>query len=61
MLRVIVNYGMIHCCFVRILLLKLTVIHSYKINGLLGGGGLVGDMEGVRRITILYFCKEVAI
>lgn len=57
-LRVIVKCGLTHCCFVRGLLLKLTVLHSHKISGLLGGGGLVGDMEGVRRMIV---CKEVAI
>lgn len=58
MLRVIVNCGLTHCCFVRVLLLKLTVLCCHKISGLLGGGGLVGDMEGVRRMIV---CKEVAI
>lgn len=58
MLRVIVNCGMSHCCFVRVLLVKLTVLGCRKISGLLGGGGLMGDMEGVRRMIV---CKEVAI
>lgn len=49
MLRVIVNFGMSHCCFVRVLLVKLTVLGSHKISGLLGGWRFDGGHGGSKK------------